>query len=55
MICRRAKVGYLDATGKLSTNAGMHEGLTKEYMKSKKVSPDGVAQLAIQVTKMVKN
>nr|XP_026694536.1 carnitine O-palmitoyltransferase 2, mitochondrial [Ciona intestinalis] len=45
----QAKAGYDKATGSLRVAAGQFDKMNKEYLKRKKVSPDGIMQLAIQV------
>uniref|UniRef100_H2ZEX2 Choline/carnitine acyltransferase domain-containing protein n=1 Tax=Ciona savignyi TaxID=51511 RepID=H2ZEX2_CIOSA len=48
-LIRKAKSDYEKATGSLKVAAGKYEKLNKNYLKLKKVSPDGILQLAIQV------
>ena len=48
-ICRTAREEYIDATSRLRVASGQIDKLNKGYLKTKKVSPDGILQLAIQV------
>ena len=46
----KAKARFDDATGSLEKNFLDYKRFNKSYVKGKKLSPDSVMQLAIQVT-----
>nr|XP_039258344.1 carnitine O-palmitoyltransferase 2, mitochondrial-like [Styela clava] len=44
-----AKARYIADTGRLKVAGQKYDKMSKEYLKAKKISPDGVLQLAIQI------
>ena len=48
-LSRNAKKDYIETTSRLQVASGVLDKMNKDYLKAKKVSPDGILQLAIQV------